>query len=293
MKLSPLLGVSTSPVLVKFLFWNTNRKPLLDSICAIVEEHDLDVVILAEYYPTMNESDYSARLCSALNASRRSQSEDFRAATTNFRRSPVVLSRLGDSLIGKAIHYKVGVYSLFTSPGSDPLLIATLHLPSKLQRTDGKQASDIREHMDALYEALDNLGTKLKSSKQLLVGDFNLNPFDSELIDRDRLNTFPTVELSATRLCQDPRSGKRDHKTLGRYNPSWALFGDLSSPGTYYYRDHGHEWHVYDQIILSNEAASFYEAGSLRVIKDCVGHHFLKSGIPDKEQYSDHLPMIF
>jgi hypothetical protein len=33
---------------VTFLFWNLNRKPLQHLLAALVEEHDVDVVLLVE-----------------------------------------------------------------------------------------------------------------------------------------------------------------------------------------------------------------------------------------------------
>lgn len=83
------------------------------------------------------------------------------------------------------------------------------------------------------------------------------------------------------------------------YNPSWKLYsGSDGVNGTYYYDASGkminYFWHLYDQILVSCEMVDYFCDASLRIITKIKENSLLgKFDEPNKELYSDHLPIFF
>ena len=83
------------------------------------------------------------------------------------------------------------------------------------------------------------------------------------------------------------------------YNPMWNLFGDGSAcpPGTYYQRRSVHKvyfWNILDQVLIRPELLNLFDIEDLAIL-DHDGTSYLthKSGHPNKNKYSDHLPLKF
>ncbi len=128
--------------------------------------------------------------------------------------------------------------------------------------------------------------------RTIVVGDFNMNPFDHGVVAAQGFHAVMTLDLAR----------KLERKLKGRsypffYNPMWGLFGDrtkgpagtfylsTSKPATYF-------WNMYDQVLLRPGLAG--DLKEVRIIDhDGVESLLTRYNLPEKSLGSDHLPILF
>lgn len=263
-----------------FLFWNINKKPLQDHIVALCHEHDVDILILAE-------SDLPAvPLLQALNTEQRST---FRQPFNLSDRLFFLIRYPTDWL--KPVRDDGGVaIRHFIPPIGPDILLAAVHLPSKLYGNESDQIFEANRAAQMVTEAEERVG----HTRTVIVGDFNMNPFEPGMVGT---RGFQAV--------MDQRIARRINRTvLGKeysffYNPMWSRLGDLSKgpPGTYYYNSSTHVnffWNTFDQVLIRPDLLDLFSADRFQVL-DVAGQQSLLSsnGLPDSSLNSDHLPLLF
>jgi hypothetical protein len=93
------------------------------------------------------------------------------------------------------------------------------------------------------------------------------------------------------------------------YNPMWSNFGDSmheihppgtsehEPPGTCYYPQSESRWffwNMYDQVLLRPELMPFFKNKDLKIlVGDGVSSFVNADGVPDRDNVSDHLPLLF
>lgn len=269
-----------APAMLTFLFWNLKRSPRLEILAQLVKRHDVDVVMLAEC--ELGVAD--------------------------------VLSKL-NSIGGTVFHYNAGnceriaVYSKFTPrfmrpvleeqrmsirrlkpPVGDELLLAVVHLRSKLHHSEASQTMASTEVARAIERAEERVGHR----RTVLVGDLNMSPFE-----------YGVVAAGGLHGTMDRRIAARGKRTVGDrsyeffYNPMWSLLGDASRgpPGTYYLRQSeqvAYFWHMFDQVLVRPSLLPVFHNEDLAILDDDGASSLLtKSGVPDEDIGSDHLPILF
>ena len=129
--------------------------------------------------------------------------------------------------------------------------------------------------------------------RTLLVGDFNMNPFDYVMNMATGMNAMMTrkcVERGSRRL------QKQDYPFF--YNPMWAFFGDQSKgpAGTHFYRDASpitYFWNIFDQVLIRPALMDAFH-NDVEILTFDGEHSLLtKRGRPSKARGSDHLPLLF
>lgn len=130
--------------------------------------------------------------------------------------------------------------------------------------------------------------------RTILVGDFNMNPFETGLVSSVGLNAVMSRRV-ASRLTRSAQG--RDYPFF--YNPMGNHFGDSQSEtaGSYYYDAGEHVnyyWHLFDQLLLRPELAERFDPERLSIVKATRSLSLIRSdGRPDDTKGSDHLPLIF
>ena len=112
---------------MQFLFWNVKRKPVGSILSRIVEQHNVDVVILAE----CNDSGV---ILSELNEA--SGNQFYLPVSRQCR--VVIFTRFLREHIKTAHSEDFFTVRLITLP-DPPILLAALHLPSKLHKTNSQE----------------------------------------------------------------------------------------------------------------------------------------------------------
>ncbi len=271
--------------MARFLFWNTYKRDLTEQIVRLCHDYDVDVLILAE-----NGAEDS-KIVEWLN---RGVERQYFALYPQFDRitfihrypkrcfkprfiRPVTSSWLIPNVILK-------------SPiGLDILLIA-LHLPSKLYRNENDQkyyASEVMSEIRFFESKIGHLRT-------VVVGDFNMNPFEAGLTAFDAFHS-----VMDRRIALKEQRSIRNNDSAFFYNPMWRLMGNSvdNPPGTYYYKSSSVVelfWHTFDQVLIRPSLVERFAEEKLTIVRK-LGDDSLENenGIPDKTKFSDHFPLFF
>lgn len=265
--------------MINFLFWNLNKKPLEHLIKELAFQHDVDVIMLAEYEgnPT--------RLLQVINA------EDFYYFfNESFCDKIRVYSKFRDEFFPKFSESHRYTIRHLKLPGLQDVLLAIVHFPSKINFADKSQEVESEELAKFIKDAEQRVG----HSRTVLVGDLNMNPFENGMIKTTGLHSVMSQQLAkrGSRIVQD-----REYPFF--YNPMWNFLGDFSSfsSGTHYYSSSEHItyfWNMFDQVLVRPELLDIFSMGDLRII-DSIGERSLlkKDGLPNTNFASDHLPILF
>jgi hypothetical protein len=261
----------------KFLFWNINRKPLAGLVAELADIHRVDVIILAE-------CDDPGTILSSLN---RSAEAGFHSAPSLCERI-VMCTRFSPEFLHPVFETeRVSIRGL-ALPARAPVLLAAVHLPSKLRWSAESQAVECGE----LARSIEREERKAGHTRTILVGDFNLNPFEAGLAGGLSSVMTRRVASGVARTVQG-----REYRFF--YNPMWNHFGDARSDtaGSYFYdtAEHvNHYWHLFDQVLLRPELAMRFDPNQLCIVKTVGTHSLVRTdGRPDRANGSDHLPLLF
>ncbi len=265
--------------MITFLFWNMNRTNRLDILCRLVHEFNVDVLMLAE-----NALGVAEVLCE-LNTPK---AADFHYNTGLCERIDI-FSKFTDTKIKPQFESKHITIRHLKPPTADDLLLVVVHLSSKLHQSNESQAFEMAEMARDIIRMEDKIGHK----RTVLVGDLNMNPFETGLIAASGLHATMVRKVAEKK---ERTVNKRNFPFF--YNPMWSLLGDasLGPPGSYYCSQSEHVayfWHMFDQVLLRPDVLPMFQNNQLRII-DRVGELSLlnNNGIPDKK-ISDHLPVLF
>lgn len=268
---------------MRFLFWNVKKNPVGPILSKIVEAHSVDVVILAECHD-------SGVMLSELNEATGNQFY----LPVSPRCRVVIFTRFLRKHIETAHSEDFFTVRLISLPETKPILLAALHLPSKLHKTDAQEYQSLVASQ--VSEKIRKIELENGTSRTVLVGDLNMNPFEKGVASANGLHAVMTRDIARSR--KGKRQVVREFYPFF-YNPMWGRFGDTTEgpPGTYYRR--GSEpteyfWNTYDQVLIRPDLLDSFDEKSVQVLTEFGGRKFLsKSGVPDKTRLSDHLPLLF
>lgn len=261
---------------MNILFWNTAKKPVNEMLVSLVEENSANVVVLAEY------CDNELFLLREL----RSKLDDYKIVPriacsritmlTNYPTHVIKHRRDGDRYSIKELHLQ----------NSIRLMLVMVHLPSKLHLSEDDQAV----HASLIREEIEEIEQECGHSNTVIIGDFNMNPFDKGMVSAMAFNSIPCM-----------RAHKKNSRNIqGRefkffYNPSWNLLGDRNeSAGTYFHKSPGtlsYYWNTLDQVLIRPSLAKQYPSSRLSVLTMSRRMSLIEgNSVP---AISDHLPIMF
>lgn len=259
-------------------FWNVNKKALDKEIIELIKVTESDVLVLAEYPEDGTQIVRKAYdegvlafhipqlLCKRINI-----------ITTSFKPKDF-------SIIRDDEHYDIRQLKIFST---FKIILISVHLPSKLHR----EGTDQTGFSSKMHRIIDEVEEEMQNTNTLILGDFNMNPFDTGMVFTEGFHATSCLKTSR-------KSRKVDGTSYSFfYNPSWSLLGDhVEPPGTCYHRGKhlSYEWNLLDQVIMRPSVAEHFDKDSLRILTS-IGSISLanpKSGRPLKS-ISDHLPITF
>jgi hypothetical protein len=259
------------------LFWNINRKPLVEDIVYLCHNNEVDILILAE------SKIPEVKLLGALNSNiERIYLSPFNPSSklSFFFRYP------SESISLVSDEGGVAIRRINPPIGADILLVA-LHLPSKLHMRENGQTLNARRVVDLIQEAESKVG----HMRTLVIGDFNMNPFEVGLVGADCFHAVMDQKIAQ----------KRSRKVQGQdksyfYNPMWGFMGDSSpgASGTYYYADSDYVsyfWNTFDQVLLRPDLLNIFSSKNITIISK-IGDRDLIVNHKISPNSSDHLPLM-
>lgn len=263
-----------------FLFWNLNKKRIERLIANLADLHEVDLLILTECeIPTHAMLEALNQGASPMFHLTDSQCEEI-----------VIYTRFTSEFLQKKFDSTRLTIRTLNLPGTEEILIAAVHHPSKRYWNDASQSAECHELSLCIRQVEEEVGHR----RTVLIGDFNMNPFEEGMIAANGLNAVMARMLAAreTRTVQA-------HEYPFFYNPMWGHFGDaIDGPsGTFYYGSSEHVtyfWNMFDQVLIRPELLSIFRNEELKILSDSSERSFLTAnGLPDISVASDHLPILF
>lgn len=264
---------------MKILFWNINKKNLIEELRSISIEYDPDIIILAECQVS------DAYVLSTLNVNIKRK---YQLPINPSNRLSIYVRLNRDAVSPLTDSGGVAIRHVTPPLGLDFILVA-VHLPSKLH-------SDPPDHFALsvrLSNAICEAESRVGHDRTIVIGDFNMNPFEDGLISADGLHAVMdrSIAMRENRIVQG------EQKKFF-YNPMWSRIGDMSEgpPGTYHYQSSKQVcffWNTFDQVLLRPSLLDFFLEDNLKVITKFNGTNLLSaSGKPNTTNFSDHLPVF-
>ncbi|SFT15812.1 Exonuclease III [Sphingobacterium wenxiniae] len=167
------------------------------------------------------------------------------------------------------------------------IFIISVHLPSQMfQHMDG-----LKSHIRLFRQDIDSLIGDSSKVDIIVIGDFNVNPFEKPMIDFDGFAASNSVNLrkKITHL--------QNTKEL-YYNPTWKLYRENSFPGTKYFRRPSAsaydvlEHHFLDQVVVSYSLSQKIIEEKIKVLEETTTKVFFDK-MTSSILESDHLPLIY
>jgi hypothetical protein len=267
--------------MISFLFWNLNQKPLQKLIAKLSSIYDIDIFMFAEF-----SIDYYELL---LLLNKYSKNDYYYAPGIGCQKIHI-FSRFSETFVSPLHESSDLTIRHLNLPGLSDILLAVNHFPSKLYWDETSQLIECIKLANSILDAENDIG----HSRTILVGDFNMNPFESGVISSEGLHAVMSRNIAS--------KGKRVVKKKEYpffYNPMWNFFGDASPgpAGTYYYTKSTHKvffWNIFDQMLIRPDLLKYFDNDDLMIITSIEDTNLLgRNGFPDKNKGSDHLPIFF
>lgn len=265
---------------MRFLFWNMNRKSLGAHLRALVDTHNLDVIILCE------PPEGWGGLLDTLNHDRTDTKFVYDHLGDEFPRRFTIFSRITSNTMEPIQTTNHASFWAVNKPIG--LLLVVVHGPD---RRNGKDA-DWNLFAQTTCDKIQRIEQERGHRRTIVVGDFNINPYEDGMMGA---NMFHAAMTSRT-VKRGERQVQGDRYPLF-YNPMWSLFGDRTPgpAGTYHHGNPGatvRYWHMLDQLLMRRELIDSFH--SVEIVERAGRRSLLtRQGLPDGVGASDHLPLLF
>lgn len=263
---------------MRILFWNVNKKDLTSLVCLIAASTNADIIVLAENSVSSNDT---------LLALKTNVSQNFYF--------PKVISKPDQKFHCFCRNPKLGLSETHKSGRTSVRKLKIGHQNTLLVLVHGVDIRNYdkearQEYAHILASDLRFLQDEKKTNKLILLGDFNMNPFERGMNMASGLNAM------MTKTCV--KLGSRKH--LGDnydfyYNPMWSLFGDNTDgpAGTIYDTSSQgpYGWSMLDQVIIHHSIIGLFD--NVKILTEAGSKSLMsKKGRPDAKNASDHFPIL-
>jgi len=190
-----------------------------------------------------------------------------------------LLSKFGIDGIALIQEYKKRMFVYEIQINKFKIILIALHLGSKINMDEQTQMCEALDYINQI----NNIEKSNNLFNTIVIGDFNMNPFDLGMIAGNGFNSVISKEIA---LKEKRKYQHNDY--LYFYNPSWKLFGSPDNLfGTYYLNNPPHSgfyWNIYDQVLVRPNILKHFEV-DYDIIKN--DKYFNVRG----QTYSDHSPI--
>jgi len=265
--------------MITFLLWNLKKKPLQKSVANIVLRHAVDIIVLTECTIP------PGLLLRELNKNRSSYHYAPGIACTKVE----IFVRFSARYINPVYESSRMTIRHIELPGIINILLAGVHFVSKMYWNDVSQAMECAN----LSLAIRDTEIKVGHNRTILMGDFNMNPFEDGMVSARGFNGVMSRRIAAKK-----KRVVQEKEYLYFYNPMWNLFGDEhGAPGTFYYPSSEHKaffWNIFDQVLIRPDLLPYYSSKDIKILESDGSISFLTTEqLPDADNASDHLPVLF
>lgn len=165
--------------------------------------------------------------------------------------------------------------------------IIALHMPSQYSYDFDALKYNISEFKSDFEQYIG----KSSNTNIILIGDFNVNPFEKPMVNYDGLAATNSVNFNSKRTFR----GKQKEVY---YNPTWKLYAKTYFPGSFYRKRPSNssfdviEHHFLDQVVLSEKFLKKIKVDHIDLIEETKNYTIFDSSSYNIN-YSDHLPIKY
>jgi hypothetical protein len=250
-------------------FWNIGNKSCIKHVVRATQCYDIDILILAECDSEIARKGIGKIL----------NKHGFTVNSTPGCDKLFIITKksIQFSLFKQDTH--------FSTFCANKIIFCAVHFPSKLHATVDRQ----RRLSERACQAIEETELRCQHMNSVMVGDFNMNPFDEPMISFTGIKSTNHSTIGQRAYTRD------DESAFLFYNPTWTLYGKYQmSPGTYKYSNLGHNvlsWHLIDQVIIRPSLIQSFDFDRFAIVQT-IGRYSLCTNA-GKPKVSDHLPICF
>lgn len=273
-------------MLIRFVCWNTQRKPLLEEVARLASEKSADFVIVIENTATpglMNDALSRATGMHFVHAP--NTLGTFEQGQLYYKTNLCAVRNLTE-------HSRYSIRSIATRGGE--FLLAIVHLPSRQYWGDPSNYGSLcRDLMNDIRYFEAEAGHR----RTIVIGDFNMNPFEPAMVESGGMHAMMSRDIATngSRVVL----GKEHHFF---YNPMWAFLGSGGRgevSGTHYYNTGAplnYYWNMFDQVLIRPDLLGGFDENSLEIVTGIGGSpltKLIRNETRVNTDVSDHLPITF
>ena len=256
---------------VKLLFWNLKRNSNEKWIAEVIRENDVDVAIFAEYKET------SFSKVEELLQYDFTWHEGYGACD-----KVTIIAKKSVAVSVRREQNRYAIY--YISIDSYNFIIAGVHLPAPPTAS----ASDRKDVIRDLVRDICEQERKRKSYSTIVIGDFNCNPFDEEIVEKSAMNAVLFKQLIDNQ--EYVRHQEKQYRRF--YNPTLHYLSETTQTYGSIYNSTGNAqiyWNSFDQIMVRKELTDALK--EVFYLTSINGKSLIKRIKPD-DSISDHLPLL-
>lgn len=218
---------------MKVMFWNMNNQTSNIELIKLIGKYKPDCVLVAESKICLEETILELKYdyVSSIIHNKPKISFIYNSQTISEAK---ILQEHKNRLFAYSIKYE-----------SLEFMIIGVHFVSKLNFDKDSQLCECIDYM----EQVRSLETNHNCKNTIIIGDFNMNPFDIGMIAGNAFNSVVSeaIAMKGKRIIQ-----RKEYEYF--YNPSWKIYGGAEKVfGTYYLKNPDHSsfhWNIYDQVLV-------------------------------------------
>ncbi len=268
-----------------FIVWNTNRKALYEEVSDLAFEHQADFIILIENLGVSSQMiDYLEM--------KTNNTYLYHKNTLRFENGHLYTKSNFNNIRTLNEHQRYSIKEITLSGETFNLVI--VHLPSK---NNWGNSADHDAICSVLKQDIDYFENDNGHQKTIVLGDFNMNPFENGMINAMGLHSVMDRNIAETKY---RKIYDEDYEFL--YNPMWSFLGSKGKSninGTNYHNTSkymNYYWNMYDQVLLRPDLLNYFNEDDLEIISKINGIDLTKTVNNTKRintDVSDHLPIKF
>ena len=266
---------------IKYIFWNIKGKNLFEPIVRLILENNIDIIALTE-------TDLLDIHC--LINELRLNNQDWKLVEICPVSDIKLLAKRDIRILVHEESKRFSTYKLYNE--NDLYLLNVLHLDSAMYKDEyarSQKGTNISQILRKTEESM----FKNEEYKTITIGDFNLQPYSQGVIGYYGFN----ATMSKSKAKNISRKVDDEQKYF-YFNPMWKLMGDNRLvQGTYYnnsdQQDRSMFWYTFDQLLIRPFLIDKFNWDFFDIIEGTRNYSFIRNGIINKTQYSDHLPLKF
>lgn len=268
-----------------FVIWNTKRKSLYDQVSDLAHEQTADLIILIE------STAVPSQMINYLEI-KTNQKFYYHKNTMQFENGHLYFKYENSEVRTLTEHKRYSIKEIKTC--SEIFNLVIVHLPSK---NNWGNSADHDAMCTVLIRDIDYFEKDNGHKKSIIVGDFNMNPFENGLINATGLHSVMDREIAETK---SRNIYDKEYEFL--YNPMWSYLGTKGKGivnGTNYHNTGkylNYYWNLYDQILIRPDLLKYFDEDKLEIITEINGTSLtkrVKETTRIEDSISDHLPVRF